>query len=223
MDYDAVIFDSDGVLTTPTHRPVLTDAIEETLRDFGVASPDPAHVETMVATDHETVRAYCGEYGIDAETFWPERDRNVTAAHQQEIADGNKTLYDDIELLYDLDVPMGIVSNNQHTTIEFLVEYFELDALFETYYGRELTLQGLQRRKPDPHYIERAIADLGAERPIYVGDSRSDVAAADRLGIDSVFVRRPHREGYEVEPEPTYEIASFEALAGVLEAGRADV
>lgn len=223
MAYDAVIFDNDGVLTTPTRREVLRTAIEETLREFGVASPDPEHVETMVATDHETVGTLCSEYGIDAEAFWPARDRNVTEVHQREIAAGRKTLYDDVELLSEFEVPMGIVSNNQHTTIEYLVEYFELDAIFETYYGRELTLQGLQRCKPNPHYLEEAIADLESERPLYVGDSRSDVAVAAHLEIDSAFVRRPHREGYVVEPEPTHEIASFEGLAGVLEAERPEV
>lgn len=216
MEYDAVIFDSDGVLVTPTRREVLQDAIEEALREFGVASPDPEHIEEMVAIDHATLLEYCGEYGIDAETFWPERDQSVTKIHQREIADGHKTLYDDVSLLFEFDLPMGIVSNNQHTTIEFLVEHFELDGCFETYYGRELTVEGLQRRKPNPHYIEKAIADLGVDCPLYVGDSWSDVAAAHRLDIDSVFIRRPHREGYEVDPEPTYEIASFEALDRVL-------
>lgn len=216
MDYDAVIFDNDGVLTTPTRREVLRDAIAETLREFGVASPDPEHVETMVATDHETVRSYCSEYGIDPEAFWPARDRNVTAVHQAEIDAGRKTLYDDVDLLAEFDVAMGIVSNNQHTTIEYLVEYFELGHHFETCYGRELTLQGLSRCKPNPHYLEQAIADLGADRPLYVGDSRKDVEVATHLGIDSAFVRRPHREGYVVEPEPTHEVASFEELRGVL-------
>lgn len=217
MEYDAVLFDNDGVLTTPTERAVLEDAIAETLREFGVENPDPGHVETMVATDHETVESFCSAYGIDAESFWPARDRNVTEVHQAEIAAGRKTLYDDVELLAALDLPMGIVSNNQHTTIEYLVGYFDLDAVFDTYYGRELTLQGLRRCKPDPHYLEVAIADLGAERPLYVGDSGSDVAAADSLGIDSVFVRRPHRDGYDVEPEPTHEIESFEELRIVAE------
>jgi phosphoglycolate phosphatase-like HAD superfamily hydrolase len=91
------------------------------------------------------------------------------------------------------------------------------------YYGRQLTLQGLQRCKPNPHYLEKAIADLESERPLYVGDSRSDVAVAARLEIDSAFIRRPHREEYVVEPEPTYEVASFEELHGVLEAGRPEV
>lgn len=216
MNYDAVIFDSDGVLTTPTRREALHDAIEDALREFGVASPDPQHVREMVAIDHTTLLEYCGEYGIDAETFWPHRDRTVTEAHQREITDGHKTLYDDVDLLSELDCPMGIVSNNQHTTIEYVVEFFELEALFETYYGRDLTIEGLQRRKPDPHYLEKAIADLGCERPIYVGDSWSDVAAAHRLDIDSVFIRRPHREDYEVDPEPTYEVESFEGLIEVV-------
>lgn len=217
MTYDAIIFDNDGVLTTPTRRDVLTAAIEATLRDFGVSDPDPDHFERLISLGVETLEEICAGYDLDPETFWPARDQKMTQAHQREISEGRKVCYDDVELLHELDVAMGIVSNNQHTTIEYLVEFFEFEELFVTYYGRELTLQGLERKKPNPYYLERAIEDLGAERPLYVGDSRSDIEVAVRLGIDSVFVRRPHRESYSVAPQPTYEIDSFEELEAILE------
>lgn len=216
MRYDAVLFDNDGVLTTPTRREAMTDAIAATFREFGVLDPDPDHLEQLISIDVVALEELCRGYDLDHETFWAVRDRTMTEAHQREIREGRKVLYDDVDVLREVDVPMGIVSNNQHTTIEFLVEYFEIDDLFATRYGRELSLRGLRRRKPDPYYLERAIEDLEVDRPLYVGDSRSDVEVAHRLGIDSAFVRRPHRETYAVEPEPTYEIASFDELATIV-------
>jgi phosphoglycolate phosphatase-like HAD superfamily hydrolase len=114
-------------------------------------------------------------------------------------------------------VEMAIVSNNQHATVEHIVDVFDLADLFVSAYGKEPTIDGLARMKPDPHYIERALDDLEADRVLYVGDSNVDILAADRAGVDSAFVRRPHRVGYELVAQPTYELDSLydlTALAG---------
>jgi hypothetical protein len=42
-----------------------------------------------------------------------------------------------------------------------------------------------------------------------VGDSRVDVEVAARLGVDSAFVRRPHRKGYALSRTPTHEVTSL--------------
>ena len=55
-----------------------------------------------------------------------------------------------------------------------------------------MTVESLERKKPNTHYVERALSDLDADAALYVGDSESDVVAADRAGLDSAFVRRPH-------------------------------
>ncbi|MDY7081908.1 MAG: HAD-IA family hydrolase, partial [Halobacteria archaeon] len=88
---------------------------------------------------------------------------------------------------------------------------------FDTFYGREPTLDGLQRMKPEPYYIEKALEDLGTRNAVYVGDRESDVLAANAAGIDSVFVHRPHTDGYpDVTSAPTYEIESLHELDRVL-------
>jgi len=78
------------------------------------------------------------------------------------------------------------------------------------------------RKKPSPYYIERALEDLGAETAISSATTRSDVLAADNAGIDSAFVRRPHRRSTELSCQPTYEIDDLHDLVEHLrtDAGR---
>jgi phosphoglycolate phosphatase-like HAD superfamily hydrolase len=56
------------------------------------------------------------------------------------------------------------------------------------------------------------MADLGIERPLYVGDSESDVEAARRAGVDVAFLRRTHNAERSLSVEPTYEVTSLHAV-----------
>jgi phosphoglycolate phosphatase-like HAD superfamily hydrolase len=110
-----------------------------------------------------------------------------------------------------LDVPLGLVSNNQHATIEFLLAHYDLPD-FETARGRRPTLAGAAMRKPEPDYLEAALEDLGTVDALYVGDSAKDVIAAQRAGIDSAYLRREHVADVELAAEPTFEVADLRDL-----------
>jgi len=215
-NYDAVIFDKDGVLVERTSRALLDRTTREAFAAVGVAQPDDEDVR-RVDRDHEALRAICERHGVDPERFWDHHERERIDAQRAAMERGHKPTYDDVETLRDLSVPLGIVSNNQHGTVEAAVETFGLADLFETHYGRDHSIEGFRRRKPDPHYLRQAMADLGTDRPLYVGDSRVDVAAAHRAGADSAFIRRDHREGYELDRDPTHEIEGLDELAGILD------
>lgn len=211
MQYDAVLFDNDGVLTTPTSWKTIEQAIRIAFERVGISSPAESHVQTLRRPTVESLTAVANANDVDAKTLWHERERAAIDAQIAEIRAGRKRLYDDVRTLDGLERPRGIVSNNQHETIETIVDHFALDG-FDPWYGREPTLEGIDRKKPTPHYLERAIEDLAADNPLYVGDSRVDVAAADVLGIDSAFLRREHRNGYELDREPTYQIDTLGVL-----------
>jgi HAD superfamily hydrolase (TIGR01549 family) len=213
MTYDTVVFDNDGVLVGRTRFDVLREATAETFAQFGVDDPDPDHVEDMtIGATPQSVAAVSERYGFDPAQFWRTRDSTLSAAQQQEAPEGRKTPYDDVDTLAGLGVDMGIVSSNQQETVDFLLDHFELRGLFETVYGREATIESLGLRKPNPHYIERALADLNAGNALFVGDNESDVRAAHNAGVDSTFIRRPHRDDWDLESWPTWELDSLEDL-----------
>ncbi len=218
-DYDAILFDNDGVLVEPPSRETLREAARTAFEAVGVDDADERHVEdVMYGVTPELLGRVCDHYGLDRAAFWEARDRRAAAAQRTEFREGERDRYDDVAALADLDHDFGVVSSNQHLTIEFVVEFFGFEELFDTYYGRELTVESVRRKKPNPHYLERALADLDTESALFVGDSESDVEAADRAGLDSAFVRRSHRADLELSVDPTYEV---EDLWGVAEiAGR---
>jgi phosphoglycolate phosphatase-like HAD superfamily hydrolase len=208
--YDAVIFDNDGVIVEPTDRAVLVDAVVEALDAFDL-DVGRAFAEQTVANDAvptETVRAH----GVDPEPFWHHRELSASLAQQAHVRDGGKPVYDDVVALGDLRVPLALVSNNQHATVEFLLAYHDIGDLFVSARGRSPTLAGAAKRKPEPHLIEAALSELGTTDALYVGDSEIDVVAAQRAGIDSAFLRREHVDHVELSVEPTFEVTGIEQL-----------
>lgn len=214
-EYEAVLFDNDGIIVEPTDRAVLREAISETYAEFDV-DPTSEEIEELMGVTLDTLEGIAADHGLDPSEFWHRRDMNASEAQCELIRDGGKPLYEDVPTLSELSVDLGVVSNNQHRTIERILEFYDLEGLFETHYGREPTLEGIDRKKPSAYYLERALTDLETRNALYVGDSGVDVFAAAEAGIDCAFVRRPHRDGYELPAAPAYEIESLEDLHTIL-------
>lgn len=215
-DYDAVVFDNDGVVVEPSDRAVLVEAVVDAFAAFDV-TVDTERAEQSVAED-TVPRDLVREHGLDPEAFWHQRELTASLAQQAHTREGGKPVYDDVTALDALAAPLGLVSNNQHATVEFLLAHHGIER-FETAYGRRPTLAGAARRKPAPHYVERALDDLDADTALYVGDSEKDVLAAQRAGIDSVFLRRDHVADATLSVEPTAEVPDLWALVDRLTDG----
>lgn len=214
--YDTVLFDNDGVLVAPPGRETQTAAIRAAFAELGVARPDDTHVSALrhgVTVD--LVKEIARAYDLDPAELWAARERHDERSQFDAFRAGERDLYDDVRVLDDVPGPRGVVSNNHHSTVAFVLEFFGLDDAFDTYYGREKTVESLRLKKPNTHYLDRALADLDAESALYVGDSASDVVAAHRAGMDSVLVRREHNEGVVHETEPTFEVASLHGVVDI--------
>ncbi|PCR92135.1 HAD family hydrolase [Natrinema ejinorense] len=215
--YDAVLFDSDGVLVEPPASETQVDATRAAFRDVGVDDVARRHLDDIVSgVTVEDLHEICADYDLDPENFWEARERHDERSQFDAFRAGTRDRYDDVTTIADLPQDRGVVSNNHHSTIEFVLETFDLESLFETYYGRPKTIESLRVKKPDPHFLERALADLGAGSALYVGDSEHDVIAARRAGIDSAFVRRQHCPDGALSVTPTYDIESLSALPDIV-------
>jgi HAD superfamily hydrolase (TIGR01549 family) len=218
MGYDAILLDNEGVLTERTSSEVWRAAARAAFAEFDV-DPTTEGVDSVVHGGLGRIRRVCDVHGVPAETFWPRHEACAAAAQREALETGRKSLYDDVDALFALDCDLAVVSNTQQRTVDHVVEAYDLTDRFAVQYGREPTLDGVRLTKPSPHYLERALADLGVDSrdgtALYVGDSNVDVLAARRAGIDSAFVRRPHRADYDLTAEPTYEIDSLDDLAAI--------
>jgi HAD superfamily hydrolase (TIGR01549 family) len=215
--YEAVVFDMDGVLLTMTDGSVIDRAAREAFAAFGAEPTDEA-VEPFVRADADGLARACEPFDLDPESVWPAREWAACWLQAREMAAGRKAPYEEVpDALAGIDARLGLVSNNQHHTVGHALDRFGLHGAFETAYGRGHTVDALRRRKPDPHYLDRALSDLGTRDALYVGDSDVDVEAAARAGVDSAFVRRGHRGDYRLDAEPDYEVADLGALVALLE------
>lgn len=219
MQYDGLLLDHDGVLVELLELSAVLTGIREhgepCFRRLGI-DPVSASLDALgVGTDIERVQALADGHGVDPEALWRCRDDAVEETLHAATRAGEKEPYDDIGALRRLDLPRGVVSNNQRRIVEYTLSAHDLRGLFETVCAREPTLGSLEQKKPAPTYIETAMADLGVEQPLYVGDSESDVRAAHRAGVDIAFLRRAHNADTSLSTEPTYEVTSLEEVVAL--------
>ncbi|NUE03453.1 HAD family hydrolase [Halorubraceae archaeon YAN] len=218
--YDAVLFDNDGVLVSRTAYEALQEAAWTTFMTLGIENPDPDDVESIViGVSPETVQTLSGRYDVDPDTLWETRDEITAQRQYDEIDAGRKTPYNDVNALSRLGMPLGIISSNQQATVDYLVDRFSFYQSFSLAYGREPEIVSLERKKPAPFYLERAVNELEADTALFVGDNDSDMRAAANAGIDSAFIRRPHRHHHNPTPEPTYIVNDLHDVVDICRRG----
>ncbi|WP_323174014.1 HAD family hydrolase [Natrialba sp. PRR66] len=232
MQYDAVLFDFDGVVVeTPSSRR-LSDSLRRTYEELGqsekpgpTSTPNPATapastlVREFVHGDFPAIAERCRSLGIETDTFCSRAARELVRTQLDAVERGLRSVYDDITAVRSIELPVGIVSDNHPTVVSSLLDRFGLRALFETIYGCPLTADGLARRKPDPRNIEDAMAELEADSALYVGDRSVDVQAAHNAGIDAVLLSRSDSEAStktESDLDPDHEVGSLAELPTVL-------
>jgi len=91
-----------------------------------------------------------------------------------------------LEALHGAGVRIGIVTSKIRKTTEMGLRLCGLASYVDTI----VTIEDVERAKPDPEGIERALRELGAvgEPAVMVGDSSFDIDAAKRAGVTSVGV-----------------------------------
>ncbi|KDE57295.1 haloacid dehalogenase [Halostagnicola sp. A56] len=216
----AILFDMDGViLEGPRTDPqVYANATDHALSELGI-EPTDREREAFREFDPNGISERAAAHGFDADEFWKLRDDRASELTHERVRSGDRAVYDDAETLSELAdrTTTALVTNNRHRTAEFVDDYFEFG--FETVRGRDPSMAGYRRRKPNPAYLEETLDRLGVDGGLYVGDSGVDIVAGQNASLETAFVRRPHNRLVDLPAEPEYELESLTELLEVLETG----
>ncbi|WP_408958298.1 HAD family hydrolase [Natrinema sp. 74] len=215
MQYDAVLFDFDGVVVETPSAERLSNALARTYETLERSGPTAETLQAFLRGDFDSIARRCRSLDVEADVFCARAAREMVRAQREEVERGLRSAYDDVAAVGSLEVPLGIVSDNHPTVVSTLLDRFGLRSLFETVFGCPLTPDGLARRKPDPTNIKAAMDALAVDDALYVGDRAVDVRAADNAGIDSALLARDE-DDTPVDADPTYRLASLSGLPTIL-------
>lgn len=215
----AVLFDMDGILLKgrSADSVVHTRALEDLLADRGLDVDADARAALSQYEYTDGFVDACTAIGVDPVSFYTAREERSAAHIIDRIGDGGRGVYADVDAVDRLPdrAAVGLVSNNYHPAVTFVVERFGL-AAFEFVRGRDFGPEGFSRRKPEPYYLHEALDALEASGGVYVGDRETDVVAAERAGLDSVLVRREHNADVVLDAEPTVEVDGLDEVVDVV-------
>ncbi len=226
--YDAVLLDMDGTFLDSGGRGDIKykwayDAFKKTMRRYGIRlSTDEIRVlfwEPLLSlSGKKGVLSFCERFGLDPEKFWEHRERDVIEEKIKAIKRGEIKLYDrSEEAIKKLSesFSLAVVSDSQQECVDFAIEYFNLKDYFKVWYGRGSKLDDLEKRKPNPYYINKVLDEFGTRKAILVDDSPLGVEAAKNAGIDSALLVR-ERGGrdpaLQKQVRPTYLIRKLSEL-----------
>lgn len=153
------------------------------------------------------------------------KDVDAMIAEADEIATRevpNVELYPDaittLEALHKAGKKIALVTTSRHDQIDPLLAKYDLQGWFDEVVCGDDVLQ----HKPHPEPIEKALELFGAkkEEAVMVGDSASDIGAANNAGVDSIlFFPPPHSRFYDIEKlknmQPTHTIEDFRDIVRI--------
>jgi len=202
-----VLFDLDGTLIDSV--PDLALAVDQMLKALDRESVGELAVRGWVVNGAQMLvqRALTGDMEPDLETLDAElfeRAFSLFLNCYEDCSAGKSELYagvrEYLDWLKSQGVTMGLVTNKPIRFTEPLLQTFALDHYFSVVLGGD----SLPQKKPDPMPLHFAMEQLSVtpQQTLMVGDSRSDIHAAQAAGCPVVAVSYGYNHG---EPVANYQ------------------
>lgn len=216
---DAILFDLDGTLVDSV--PDLAAATDAMLIDMSRAAAGEALVREWVGNGAERLvkRALTGKMDGEPPATELEQALPLFMEHYQSHLQGQSRLYPGVkESLADLQergLALGLVTNKPERFIAPLLEALGIAEVFAVVVGGDT----LADKKPHPAPLLHAARQLGVESAaaLMVGDSRNDVLAARRAGMQIVCVPYGYNHGEDIRlTEPDAVVEDLRELSGLL-------
>lgn len=186
-----ILWDLDGTLLDTLQD--LADATNHTLEQYGFPKRSLEEVRQFVGNGaRQLIALSMGAEGND-----PRVDEVLESyqvyykAHSQVKTKPYEGILDALKTLGEK-YPMAIVSNKPDGAVKILCQQY-----FPGIYARGESADC--PRKPAPDMVFKAMADIGVEKCIYVGDSDVDVLTASNAGMPCLSVTWGFRDRDELE------------------------
>lgn len=188
--YDALLFDMDGILVDVTKS--YRKAIQLTAQYFlkrEVFVPEIETIKSQVGMNND----WDATYALINEPKIPYSDVKKLFQKIYWENEGKKGLITD-EVLFLSKVQlnqlkrtygkMGIATGRPRNEAQYVMDRFNLNDLFDVLVAKE----DVQKEKPFPDPLIYVAESIGAKNAIYIGDSPSDVVAAEAAGMQSIYI-----------------------------------
>jgi pyrophosphatase PpaX len=210
-DYDAYLFDWDGTIVRTIEAWI--EVVRQAFADYDITDvSDDKIVESL-----GKLKPVATELGLSGERLNDFMGHTEKLSHQ---AIPNADLYEGalttLEHLKNSHKKLGLITSSWQTTLTLLLEKHDLAGLFDVVISGD----DVERTKPDPEGINKALATLGVEKDdaVMIGDTEHDMHAAKNAGIDAILFYPPsHQLFYDLTVltghNPAKVIAGWEELA----------
>lgn len=194
------------------------NAVKKVIRSKGVEADnlDKSTLGAVLGDQgyKECIKA-CNNLGLSPKKVWTEIAQETTLQRREKIQSGDITLYENvktlIENLHQEDIKMGVISNAPEGAVKATIDEFDLKRYMHFYMGVR-SFEDLQARKPNPNHLEIAKIEIKRSPMVYVGDTESDVIAANRANLKSAWI---NRRNVESDVQPDYVIDSVQELKSI--------
>lgn len=216
MSYDHVIFDNDGVLldsTTEDLEWMERFRVEEAERLGGNMTLEQSR-KVFKANTAQDIRQIAEQTDLSVEQL-----REIEARKSQKkikkIKQGEISLFDSAkEVLKEVEQPKSMVSNAPLKATRYSLEHYDIQKYFQTV--RSPTLDSIEaymeKKKPNPEMIKETIKEKASKNPIYIGDSDTDIIAAEKAGIDSIHLETSGK----TEENPTHSAEGLQEILDII-------
>lgn len=212
--YDAVFFDLDGVIfDSSVDRYRWADKARKNKAEELGFNLEDSDAELLVGSqENKLIRELFERTGMNW-SHLTEIEKAKEEKKRELIREGKISLTKNAEEVLDsIKIDKAAVTNAPHSGSLYGLKYFDVNHHFNTVNAPKINeIRNFYCiRKPEPTLINTAIQQLEASNPVMIGDSKSDIIAANRADIDSVYL------GLNESTEAEYSIKTLDKLTEIL-------